>query len=294
MLVYASNKTIDSAKYVGSIYNISPIIMGTVVLALGTSLPEATNSITASILGHGTLVVGDIMGSALIQITFILGIIALIRPMIAKRKEILLIGGSAILASILAVTVAEKGSITQSDAILLIISWAILMYVNHQFSKKHFEVQSTTSGKKHIFILLIAMVMVILGASLTVTSAITISQNFGIPEFLIAFLLIGPGGSLPELAISLAALRKKEYSLSIGNLLGSNITDTTLALGIGPLISPIIFKGSLISSSGWYMIFSSIIVVGLFAYREKVDRKLGAMFIAIYFFFVLLILLGIL
>lgn len=292
LLVYASSKTIEATKHVGNTFRIPPIIMGTVILAIGTSLPETTNSVTASILGHGELVVGDVIGSNLIEITFVLGLIAILHPLYAKRKDVLLIGGSAIIASILAVVIAQKGYINQGDAVILLIALVILLYINQRFAKKQFEVQTVKDGPKYIVLLIIALIGVIAGANITITSAIELSITFGIPEFLIAFLIIGPGGSLPELAVSLAALKKKEHELSIGNLLGSNITDSTLALGLGPLIAPITFDGALVSSSGWYMIFASIIVVGLFAYRQKADRKSGFAYMAIYLLFVLLALLG--
>lgn len=292
LLAFCSSKTIDAAKHVGNRYNISPLAMGIIVLAIGTSLPEATGSITASVLGHGNIVIGDIIGSALIQITFIIGVIALVNPLKGNREEILLIGGCAIIASIMAVMVTQKGFITRWDAVLLLITLGIFLYINHIFCKKSFQVKSVKDGAKYIGILIISLIGVIIGAGLTVTSAIELSRIFGIPEFFIAFLIIGPGGSIPELAVSLAALKKNELQLSIGNLLGSNMADLTFALGIGPLIAPIVVDAELATFTGRYLIFASLIVVGLFALRKKVDRKAALVFIALYILFVVLALLG--
>lgn len=288
-VAYGSETVINLSLRIGARFGISALIMGLFVLSVGTSLPEATTSVVASLMGEGNIVAGDVIGSNLIQITFVLGLIAFIHPIKAKRKTILLIGGSAIIASITAIMVTEKGFVTREDAFFLFIVFGFLLYINQRFSRKEFI---PTVGKKEttvatFVIFIIALIGVVIGARIAVTGAVSISHAFGVPEYIIAFLVIGPGGSLPELAVSLSALRKKKFKLAVGNLLGSNIADSTFALGIGPLLAPITVNSYLVKFTGRYMILASVTVITIFAIKEKIDRKTAILFMLIYLAFVI-------
>ena len=110
----------------------------------------------------------------------------------------------------------------------------------------------------------------------------SLEEILGMPKYIISFFAVAIGTSLPELAVDFEAIREKKYGLAIGDILASNITDATIGMGAGPLIAPNIVTAVLAVSSGWYMILASIAAVLLFAWRRKIDRKLGIVFIAIY------------
>jgi len=109
-----------------------------------------------------------------------------------------------------------------------------------------------------------------------------LSEVFHVSEYLISFFVVAIGTSLPELVVDLAAIRKKQYELAIGDIIGSCIVDASFAAGIGPLIFPIRVSGKLAMITGLYAIFGSIVVILTLALRKKVDKKAGALFIFVY------------
>jgi len=125
---------------------------------------------------------------------------------------------------------------------------------------------------------------VALGAYFVIQSVIALSEIFNISEYIVSFFAVAIGTSLPELFVNVTALRKKEYQLVVGNTLGSCIFDACFSVGIGPLLFPISVSGGLALLTGSYALFGSVMVILLLAFREKVDRKAGAFFIALYFF----------
>jgi len=125
---------------------------------------------------------------------------------------------------------------------------------------------------------------VAVGAFIVIWSVITLSTAFHIPEYLISFFVLAIGTSLPELVVDVMALRRKQYELAIGDIIGSSIVDASLSIGIGPLLKPIKVNGAFVMITGLYAIFVSIVIISLLALREKVDRKIGALFIALYLF----------
>jgi cation:H+ antiporter len=115
-----------------------------------------------------------------------------------------------------------------------------------------------------------------------IQSVITLSATFHISEYFISFFVVAIGTSLPELVVDLIAIRKKQYELAIGDIVGSSIVDATLSCGLGPLFFPITVSGELAMITGLYAILGSIVVVLMLALREKLDKKAGTLFIALY------------
>jgi cation:H+ antiporter len=150
---------------------------------------------------------------------------------------------------------------------------------------KEKEQVETSNGERHRYHFVVAFlgfIGVAIGAYIVIQSVITLSEAFGIPEYLISFFVLAIGTSLPELVVDLAAIRKKQYELAIGDLIGSCIVDASLSIGIGPLLFPIKVDGMFVMVTGLYAIFVSIVIISLLALRGKVDRKIGALFIALY------------
>jgi len=290
LLLFSSDKTIGSTQKLAKILGIPPLLMGILILAMGTSLPEIMTSITSSVAGHGDINIGDILGSCLSQITLILGLSVLLGGKVkGSRRDVLLIGGCAIIASILAVFVAEKGIITRTNAIFLIGSYFIFLFISERYTRKKYfsppeKVKRDRGEELQLVLKIIIGLLFVLGSSwVVVSSIIEISTILEIPEYFISFFGLSLGTSLPELAICLAAIRKRNFELVIGNIMGSNMTDATLALGAGPLIAPNVFQeGSLVITTGIYMVIASAIVVGLFALRRKIDKKAALILIGLY------------
>jgi len=303
MLAFFSDKTIDVAARLAATANIPPLLIGIIVLSMGTSLPEISTSITSTLSGHPEINVGDIFGSSLSQITLILGLSVLLAgPIKEGRRDVLLLGGCAIIAAMLSLFVVEGGSISTLDAVFLIVAYFILIFISNKYTVKEYAAPEGTEAKKFwpwrdrilgSGKLLLFLAGVVVGAILVVNSTIEISTELGIDPYLISFFGIALGTSLPELFVCMAAIRRGQDELAIGNILGSNITDTTLALASGPLIVPSLLPEAGLAiavQTGTYMVIASIFVVILFAWRKKLDRAaalalLGAYALSYFFLF---------
>jgi len=180
------------------------------------------------------------------------------------------------------------GELSRLDAATLIVAYALLLFISTRFSVR--EVKTTkidiyctvTNVKKCLAMLLLAATGVAVGAAMVVNSVVALSQGIGLPEYFISFFIVGIGTSLPELSVELAAIRKRQYGVMMGDLMGSNITDATLALGIGPLLFPTKVSAGFIFPLAFYVVAASVAVVVLFAWRRKIDRKAALVLMAIY------------
>jgi cation:H+ antiporter len=207
-----------------------------------------------------------------------------------KRKKVVVIGACAILALILAVSIVEDGYISRINALFLIASWIIFMLLTRRLTarkvKEKEQVAASTDERHlhHFVVAILGFIGVAIGAFIVIESVITLSSAFNIPEYFISFFVLAIGTSLPELVVDTIAIRKKQYELAIGDIIGSCIVDASLSIGIGPLFFPIKVDGKFAMITGSYAIFVSIVIISLLAWREKVDRKIGALFIALYLF----------
>ncbi len=288
LLLFSSDKTVGLASDLARDFGVSPFLVGILVLAAGTSIPEIANSVAASYAGHGEMNVGNAFGSCLSQITLVLGMLALMggKKIVGGRKDILLLGGCAILAGMLALAVAEKGSIDRMDALLLIVAYFILLFITQKYSVKEYSITHMPRLDMHVAtqlgVLLIAVAGVLAGAWMIVNSAISISESMGVDTYLISFFVVALGTSLPELSVGLAAVRRGKFELVIGNILGSNIADSTLSIASGPLLFPNVFDAGTVTFGGEYMLLASFIVVGLFAWKMRITKWMGLAFIGLY------------
>ena len=297
IISYSSEKSVEYSSHIARRMKIPPLVIGVVLVSLGTDIPEIANSIFSSYTGHGDINVGDTLGSSLTQISLVLGMVALLIGTIkARRRNIALLGGAAIIAVALAAFTVLDGELTREDGLFLMASYFVLLAVSYKFSTTEFGDESLDLSHmkdglaKTGVMLVLALAGVAIGAVTIVESVIRISSAVGIPEYFISFFVIGLGTSLPELAVEFAAARKKQFGLLLGDMMGSNITDATFALGIGPLIFPAAISGEVIAPVAIYVVIASIAIVSLFAWREKIDRKAGVVLIALYllsYFFVI-------
>jgi cation:H+ antiporter len=268
---------------------IPPLLIGLVLLSIGTDLPEIVNSIVSSAAGHGDINVGDSLGSILSQMTLVLGIIPFLGVAFkVDRHEILILGAIEVLA-LIAVLAAIQVGLTPLYAFLLIASWPILMFIVYKTTsitpKKMKNVIQTDSH--HLFHLILACLSffgVAIGAIAVVESVVTLSTEFNVPEFFISFFVLGVGTSLPELVVNAEAYRKKQYEFVIGDTIGSCIVDALISIPIGPLLFPVIITTHVTLIMGLYVIFASVVVIMVLAWREKVDKKVGALLIVLYSF----------
>ena len=284
VLAYSSKKAVEHTVSVASNLNISPFLIGLVVVSVGTDIPEMFNSILSSSIGHGDINVGDSFGSILSQITLVLGLVALIGGSFKVRKdEIVVIGACELLALIAAIAMVEDGYISRMNAVFLVASWPLLMVIIRNVLKKDYAVQpSDTKLRRHVIVAIVGYLGVMLGAYIVITAVVAMANLLHVPEYLISFFAVAIGTSLPELAVDLTAVFKRQYEIAIGDAIGSCIVDAGLSIGIGPLLFPTVVSGRFAETTGLYALLASAIVISVLALRRKLDRKAGVLFIALY------------
>ncbi len=286
LLAFSAEKAVEHSVNIASALGMSPLMIGLLIVSLGTDFPEITTSITSSALGHGNIDVGDAFGSVLAQMTLILGLIALIGGTFkVDREEITVIGACEVLALIAAVSMVEKGYISRMNAFFLVASWPILLLIIRNVMKKPTVIQHAEQGFLHNLVLaVLGFAGVAVGSFIVIESVIDLSAVLRIPEYFISFFIVAIGTSLPELVVDLTAVRKRQYEIAIGDVIGSSIVDSGFSVGIGPLFFPITVSGRIAETTGLYALFCSVIVLSLLALRKKLDKKAGIVFIALYFF----------
>ncbi|UCG36572.1 MAG: sodium:calcium antiporter [Candidatus Bathyarchaeota archaeon] len=292
LLALSSDKAVEHSVQVAYAMGFSSLMIGLILVSLGTDLPEIANSIIACWSGHGDIDVGDSFGSILTQITLVLGLIALFgRSFKVSRKEILILGAFEVLALFLSFAVALTG-FSREKAFLLIASWPVFIFVIRRLtaadiSRKR-QVVKSQAGRHYAFHLVMAslgFVGIAIGALAVVQSVILLSSELGVPEFLISFFAVGIGTSLPELVVDFTAVRKRQYQLALGDIIGSCIVDATVSISIGQFLFPtpvfVQAPGKSISLV-LFAILASAIVISVVAARRKIDRRSGVFFIVIY------------
>jgi cation:H+ antiporter len=287
-LSFSSAKAIKHISIFTSTLGVSPLLVGLVVLSIGTDMPELANSITSCLLGHGDINLGDSLGSILTQSTLVIGLIPLItKGFKIKRREILILGAFESLAVLLMIFVIQNG-LTRLNALLLIASWPVFLFLLKEASPekgirmKHTEIETSKSIYFHITLALLSFVGVGLGSYAVVQSVITISIELNIPEFMISFFMVGLGTSLPELAVDIEGIRKGHVQLVLGDIIGSCIFDALVAVAAGPLLVPCGPGNSVTYIIGLYVVLAIAIVTATLAYRKKLDKKAGLLFIVVY------------
>jgi cation:H+ antiporter len=292
LMAYSSEKAVGHSVRIATALRVSPLVIGLILVSIGTDLPEIVNSITSSAIGHGDINVGDSLGSALTQITLILGLIPFLAgDLRVKKRDVLVIGACEVLALILTVSMAEKGYFTRINALFLMAIWIVLILLakfvmEKDDEEKKWPMPSANGRVRQNFfdwiIAILGFVGVAIGSYAVVQSVIMLSASFNIAEYIVSFFMVAIGTSLPELVVTISALRRKEYALSIGNVIGSCLFDASFSVGIGLFFFPQAISGGLATYTGLYAIFGSIFAILVLALNGKVDKKSGALFILVY------------
>jgi len=287
----SSDRAIKHSSLLAKAMGVSPLIIGLTIVSIGTDLSEIFNSIISCALGHGDIDVGDSVGSDLTQLTLVFGLLPIIcGTFYVNRKELIIMGICEILSLIVIYSVVEKGYITRINALFMVGSLVLYLTIIYNVTKETFiesgkiiEVTEIQKSKiYHIIIASIAFVGVTISAYTIVQSVIVISSYFHVHEYIISFFLVAVGTSLPELAVDINALRRRENQIAIGDIVGSCIVDSTLSIGIGQVLFPQAVSANLAIPTITYTIIASFIVFVVVAIRKKVDKPAGVLFISLY------------
>ena len=246
LLIFGADKLVDGASALAKRYNIPDIVIGLTIVAFGTSAPEMAINIVAAVKGNTDLVLGNVLGSNIFNVLAILGISAIISPLSVKKDTVRYEIPFSLIAAIMVLLLAGDNWFNPNDNlieprdgfILLLFFGAFLLYNFRLMKSNPDEVQVDTHQYpvwKSLIFMVIGLAGLIFGGQLIVDNAIKLAQILGISERIIALTIVSIGTSLPELATSIVAVRKKEVDIAIGNVVGSNIFNIFFVLGISTI-----------------------------------------------------------
>lgn len=257
LLVWSSDIFIDGAASTAKHLNISPLIIGVVVLGFGTSAPEIIVSILASLDNSPGLAIGNVIGSNIANIGLVLGVTALISPIVVKssllKREFPIVLG----ISVLGILLMLDNDLDFTDGLILlallfvVMTWMIR--VNKQMSADDPLAEETLeelndmpqmSKNKALVLLLVGLVILMASAEMMVWGAVKIAEFFEVTDVVIGLTIVAIGTSLPELAAAITAARKNEADLMIGNILGSNLFNLLAVMSMPALITPSIIENT--------------------------------------------------
>ena len=224
----------------------SEYIIGMTIVAVGTSLPELTVSVASTFAGSADMAIGNIVGSNIFNILFILGICALIKPVSFTKNNLRVDIWLCLAVSLALVAMLWGGKLSRIEGIVMVLCYVAVIIFSIKSGNKEQGVQedepqesSKFSWIKSLLLVALGLVALVYGADLTLDSAITIARSLGISERVIGITLLAGGTSLPELAASLVAVSKGHGALALGNVIGSNIANILLILGSCATITPL-------------------------------------------------------
>ena len=292
LVIYSSKYAVKHSAILATALGVSPLIIGVTLVSIGTDISEIFNSIISCSLGHGDIDVGDSVGSDLTQLTLVFGLLPIVcGAFYINRRDIIILGSCEVLSLIVIFTIVEKGYITRLNAIFMVSSLFIYMWLIYTSNKdsiqhriEHLEIKQPTKKKKyHLLIAVIGFGGVTISAYAIVQSVIYISQSINVHEYIISFFVLAIGTSLPELVVDIHALRAGHHGIAIGDIVGSCIVDSTLSIGIGQFFFPQAVTAEIAVPTVLYTLIVSIIVIITVAARRKIDKRAGVFFILLYF-----------
>ena len=286
LLIKGADFFVDGSSNVASILKIPTLIVGLTIVAFGTSAPEAAVSITSSLSGSNALALSNVIGSNLFNMMLIIGLCALLKELKIDEKVLKLdLPFLVILTGILTAFILLGWKISRIEGIILII--LIIGYVSYLVYNARKSKESLTVEKpklsllRSIIYIVCGVAGIIIGADLVVDSASYIALAFGMSETLVGLTIVAMGTSLPELVTSLAALKKDENQLIIGNVIGSNIFNISLVLGASSAISPISINHNMLLDI--MLMFGVTILFFIFGKtHNKYDKKEGFILVALF------------
>lgn len=297
LLVVGGEFLVRAAVALSFKFNISKMVIGLTVVSFATSAPELLVSLQAALDGFSDIALGNVIGSNIANLGLVLGITAMISPLIIDRDfywfnwPVMMIFSFA-----LYFLLSSGGNLSRIEGIVLLVGILIyLFFLINRARKSHKEVEGLdedlkrTSGFKTTIWLLLGGGALYGGSELLVTGAVELAESIGISERVISVTMIAIGTSVPELAASVIAAIKQEKALSLGNLIGSNIFNIASVLGITAMIQPIFVQSEKILSSDifWMIGFAFVLIpLAFLPRRYELSRYKGLILFAAYAIFI--------
>ena len=286
MLCFGGNWLVSGGVGIAKKFRISNLVIGLTIVAYGTSTPELAASIAAA-GDHGAIILGNIIGSNIANVGMVIGVSAILIPVAIQksvfRKEIPIMLG----VSLLLVLLSIDGELSQYDGALLLVGLGVFAFFTFRDALKQRTTTQDNSENtqnniyvKYFGLIGIGIVVLYIGAILTVDNAVIIASEFGLSEKIIGLTVIAIGTSLPELITSIIAIRKGHSDVGIGNIIGSNIYNILMIMGVGAALGGVLTTSDVYVDYAIMIIFSLSLLIGL--KTKIINRTMGVILTAGY------------
>lgn len=305
LLTYGANLLTKGCVGMAARFRVPEFIVGLTVMAVGTSMPELTVSTLSALNGSSDMAIGNVTGSNLFNTLIILGICAMIRPMVFTKENIrrdipICIAASALLL-VMALYIGTPEGVGRVEGIILFLLYIAFVLYSIRSAKKDApdaeagtddgkQTEATMGWGKILFFIVVGLAGLIYGGNLCLDSATAIARVWGVSEAIIAITIVAAGTSLPELASSVAAIANGKLSLALGNVIGSNVANILLILGVSGSIKPLTM-GGITPLDIWMVVGSAVLLLlsALAIGQRRITRFEGVLYLAIYVAYVVLL-----
>lgn len=295
-LIKGADIFVDGASSTAQNFKVSKMLIGLTIVAFGTSAPEFAVSMSALASGNSDMVLGNVIGSNILNILLILGVAAIIKPIAVKdntiKKELPLVLLVSTLLVVLFLDTVFSGSavnqITRSDGLVIILFFSVFLYYLITLAKQNRATKAKDEKPKFklgksLLLVFLGLIAIVIGSNLVVDSASNIATTLGVSERIISLTIIAFGTSLPELVTTVVSAKKGEQDLLVGNIIGSNIFNICLVLGV-----PVVIFGGIAESSFQILDLIMLIVSALLLFifskttKKTISRFEGAIMLAVF------------
>lgn len=284
-LVAGGEFLVRGASAIARAFHLSPLLIGLTIVGFGTSAPELLVSVQAALAGQPGIAIGNVLGSNIGNTLLILGISALIAPLIIPGRKLWRDLGFMLGATALVWWMLLDGQITRVDGLILLAGLAVFLTTAFIAGSGHPpEAGHETFGPnwKPWVLTGAGLALLVIGARFLVDSATTIARDFGISEAVIGLTIVAVGTSLPEMATSIIAAFRKHTEISVGNIIGSNIFNLFGILGLTALVAPIPAEARFAAIDMWWVAGSALVLAGVAFLLGGLPRKAGLGLVAAY------------
>ncbi|MEI3394692.1 MAG: calcium/sodium antiporter [Clostridia bacterium] len=300
LLIVSADLLVDGASGIARKFHIPEIIIGLTIVSIGTSMPELFVSITSALDGYSDMAIGNIIGSNLSNLLLILGLSAIIKPVVFQKETRLYeIPMCLIFTIILMCFCNSENGISREEAIILLLLFCFFIgytiFMGKRESKNSIiEINVNESKKnntiKDIILIVLGIVGLKIGGDLAVNNAVDVANYFNISEKIISLTILAVGTSLPELVTSVTAAIKGNSDIAIGNIIGSNIFNILLIIGVSALIKPITYNVTY--NFDLSILLLSTIILAIFPFippKEKMSRSNGVIYFLMYIVYLIVL-----
>jgi cation:H+ antiporter len=308
LLISGAELLVRGASRLAVAVGITPLVVGLTVVAFGTGSPELAVGIQASLAGKADITVGNVVGSNIFNVLFILGISAVVVPLIVSQQLVRLDVPIMIVVSLGLLLMAVDGVIGRGEGVILLTSsiaytWLLIHISRRETAKIHSEYEQayghpdeTDHGRWYIHVLLIlaGFALLVIGSEWLVAGAVSIASALGVSELVISLTIIAAGTSLPEVATSIIAGLRGERDIAVGNVVGSNLFNILVVVGTAATVSRdgLLVAAPAINFDIPVMVAAAVLCLPIFFLNYRIARWEGALFLSYYIFYTLYLVLA--